>query len=71
MIVQIAFKEQGTVEMRDEVLSSVGSQDMDTSSYEVTDLEDIEFHLEHLDLNMDAIFKPRIDTSFHSQLQRL
>ena len=31
------------MEMRDEVLSSVGAQDLDTSSYELTDLEGIEF----------------------------
>ena len=32
--------------MRDEVLSSVGAQDLDTSSYQVSDLEDIEFKWE-------------------------
>ena len=31
------------MEMRDERLSSVGAQDVDTSSYQVSDLEDIEF----------------------------
>ena len=30
------------MEMRDEVLPSVGAQDLDTSSYQLTDLEDIE-----------------------------
>ena len=34
------------MEMRDEVLSSVGAQDWDTSSYQVSDLEDIEFNWE-------------------------
>ena len=33
---------QGTMEMRDEVLSSVGDQDLDTISYQMTDLEHIE-----------------------------
>ena len=39
--------QQGTHEMRDEVLSSVGAQDLDTSSYQLTDLEDIEFNWEN------------------------
>ena len=38
--------QQGTFEMREEVLSSVGAQAMDTSSYQVSDLEDIEFNWE-------------------------
>ena len=29
--------------MKDEVLSSVDAQDMDTSGYQVSDLEDVEF----------------------------
>ena len=33
---------QGTFEMREEVLYSVGDQDLDTSSYQLSDLEDIE-----------------------------
>ena len=31
------------MEMRDEVLSSVGAQDMDKSGYQVSDLDDVEF----------------------------
>ena len=50
------------MEMRDEVLSSVGAQDLDTSSYQVSDLEDIEFKWENPQLDMDAVFRPRIDT---------
>ena len=48
--------------MRDEVLSSVGAQDLDTSSYQVSDLEDIEFNWEKSKL--DAVFRPGIDTPF-------
>ena len=33
--------QQGTHEMTDEVLSSVGAQDMDTSGYQVSDLENV------------------------------
>ena len=52
------------MEMRDEVLSSVGAQDLDTSSYQVYNLEDIEFNWENSQLDMDAVFRPGIDTSF-------
>ena len=53
---------EGTMEMRDEVLSSVGAQDLDTSSYKVSDLEDIEFSWENSQL--DEVFRPGIDTPF-------
>ena len=52
------------MEMRDEVLSSVGAQYLDTSSYQVSDLEDIEFNWEDSQLDMDAVFRPGIDTPF-------
>ena len=52
------------MEMRDEVLSSVGAQDLYTSSYQVSDLEDIEFNWENSQLNMDSVFRPGIDTPF-------
>ena len=52
------------MEMRDEVLSSVGAQDVDTSSYQVSDLEDIEFNWENPQLDMDAVFRPGIHTPF-------
>ena len=41
-----------------------GAQDLDTSSYQVSDLEDIEFNWENSQLDMDAVFRPRIDTLF-------
>ena len=50
--------------MREEVLSSVGAQDLEFSSYQVSDLEDIEFNWENSQLDMDAVFRPGIDTSF-------
>ena len=52
------------MEIRDEVLSSVGAQDLDTSSYQVSDLEDIEFNWDISQLDMDIVFRPGIDTSF-------
>ena len=62
--VPITQNQEGTMEMRDEVLSSVGAQDLDTSSYQVTDLGDIEFNWDISQLDMDAVFRPGIDTPF-------
>ena len=66
--VPITQSKEGTIEMRNEVLSSVGAQDLDTSSYQVSDLEDIEFNWENLQLDMDTVLKPRIDTPFSSNI---
>ena len=52
------------MEMRDEVLPSKGAQDLDTSSYQVSDLKDIEFNWKNSQLEMDAVFRPGIDTPF-------
>ena len=62
--VPITPNQEGTMEMRDEVLSSVGAQDLDTSSYQVSNLEDIEFNWENSILDLDAVFRPGIDTPF-------
>ena len=62
--VPILENQEGTMDIRDEVLSSVGAQDLDTSSYQVSDLEDIEFNWENPQLDMDAVFRPGIDTPF-------
>ena len=62
--VPITPNQEGTMEMRDEVLSSVGAQDLDTSSYQVSDLEDIEFNWENPQLDLDSVFRPGIDTPF-------
>ena len=65
--VPITPNQEGTMEMRDEVLSSVGAQDLDTSSYQVSNLEDIEFNWEDSQLDLDAVFRPGIDTPFLQQ----
>ena len=62
--VPITQNQEGTMEMRDELLSSVGAQDLDTSGYQVSDLEDIEFNWENDQLDLDAVFRPGIDTPF-------
>ena len=55
--------QQGTHEMRDEVLSSVCAQDMKTSGYQVSaaDLNDVEVYWENDHLDVDAVFRPGID----------
>ena len=53
-----------TIEMREEVLSSMGDQDLNTSSYQVSDLEDIDFNRGDSQLDMDAVFRPGTDTPF-------
>ena len=62
--VPITQNQEETMEMRDEVLSSLGAQDLDTSNYQVTDLEDKEFNWENSHLDMDAVFRPGINTPF-------
>ena len=62
--VPITPNQEGTMEMRDQVLFRVGAQDLNTSSYQVSDLEDIEFNWENSELEMDAVFRPGIDTPF-------
>ena len=62
--VPITPNQEGTIEMRKEVISSVGARDLDTSSYQVSDLEDIEFNWEDSQLDMDAVFRPGIGTPF-------
>ena len=51
--VAITPNQEGTMELREEVLSSVGAQDLNTSSYQVSDLEDIEFNWGNSQLDMD------------------
>ena len=62
--VPITPNQEGTIEKREEVLSSVGAQDLDTSTYQVSDVEDVEFNWEHSQFDIDAVFRPGIDTPF-------
>ena len=62
--VPFTHNQEGTMEMRDEVLSSVGAQDMDTSGYQVSDLDDVEFYGANDQLHVDAVFRRSIDTPF-------
>ena len=58
--------QQGTHEMKDEKLSSVGAQEgLDTSGYQVCDeMDGVEFYWENNQLDVDAVFRPGIDTPF-------
>ena len=64
--VPVTCNQQGTHGMRDEVLSSVGAQDMDTSGYQVSsaDLDDVDFYWETDQLDLDAVFRLGIYTPF-------
>ena len=62
--VPITANQHGTFEMREEVLSSVGAKDTDTSGYELSELEDIEFSWEDPAVDMDSVYQPGIDTPF-------
>ena len=62
--VPITPNQQGPFEMREEVLSSVKAQDTDTSGYELSDLEDIEFSWEDPAKDRYSVYRPGIDTPF-------
>ena len=60
----ITPNQQGTIEMREELLFSVGAQDKDRRGYELSDLEDIELSWEDPAVDMDGVYRPGIDTPF-------
>ena len=62
--VPITPNQQGTFEMREEVLSSVGAQDTDTRRYELSDLQDTEISWEDAAVDMESIYRRGIDTPF-------
>ena len=66
--VPIIPKQQGTFEMRKEVLPSVGAPDTDTRGYKVSDLEDFEFSWEDPAVDMDSVYRPGIDTPFSATI---
>ena len=62
--VPITPNQQGTFEMRGEVLSSVGAQDTDIRGYELSDLENLEFSREDPAVDMDSVYRPGLGTTF-------
>ena len=57
----ITPNQEGTMEMRDEVLSSLSAQDLDNSGYRVCGLDDSEFYWANDELYVDAVFRPGIE----------
>ena len=55
--VPFTLNQQSTMEMRDEVLSSVGAEDMDASGCQLSDLDDVDFYWEIYKLDVDAVFR--------------
>ena len=51
--------------MRDELLSTLDAQEMDTSGYQESDLDD-QFYWENDQLDVDAVFRPGVATPFSS-----
>ena len=63
--VPVTPNQQGTQETRDEVLSNVGAQDMNTSGYqESAYLDDVAFYWQNDQLDVDDVSKPGIVTPF-------
>ena len=56
----ITPSQQGTQEMKEEVLSSAGAQNVDTRGYELSDLDDIDLFWEKPQSEVDAVFRPGI-----------
>ena len=62
--VPITRNPEGTMEMRVEVLSSVGVQDMGTGGYQVCDLVEVELHRKIFQLDVDVVLRPGIAKPF-------
>ena len=56
--VPMTENQQGRLEDRDKLFSSVGAENMDTNGCQLFDLGGIEFHLEDLEINMDRFIRP-------------
>ena len=59
--VPITPKQELTMEMREELLSSVGAQEMLTRVYQVSPPQDFDFHLEKDQLGVHAVFRSGIE----------
>ena len=60
----ITFNQQRSFEMREEVLSSVGAKNTDTSGWKLSDLEDTEFIWEDPAVHLDSVYRAGTDTPF-------
>ena len=64
--VPVTPNEQGIHELMEEGLSSVVPQEgLETSGYQVSaDMDDVKFYWKNDQLDVDAVFRPGIDTPF-------
>ena len=53
--------------MREEVLSSVGANDIDRSGYQKSDQDDVELYFENGRADVEGVFRPGIETPFRLQ----
>ena len=65
--VPVTPNQQGRNEVKDKVLFSVGAKDMDTSGYQWSDLDDVEFYWEDDQLDVDVSLDRALLTPFHQQ----
>ena len=63
----ITPNQQGTWEMQDEVRASVGDHNV-SSDFVPSVLDGIQFHWENPNIDMDAVYRPGIDTPFSPSL---
>ena len=59
-------QKQETFETRKELLSNVGAQDNNSSGYELSYLEDLEFTRKDPAVSMDSVYRPGLDTLISS-----
>ena len=62
--IPVTPKEQGTIEMREEVLASAGALDVDTKTYQLSAFDDIEFFSNYSRVELDDVFRPSLYTPF-------
>ena len=62
--VPVTPNQEGFMERRKKVLSSVGAQGIDTSWYQVSDVDNVEFYWEKDQLDVDVVFRPCRKTPF-------
>ena len=63
----ITPNQEGTMEMRDKMFRSVGAQDKDISGHQLSAMNDVELYWKKEQLDVDAAFRPGIETHFHQQ----
>ena len=57
--------QQGTLQMRDKMISSGVAQEVDTNEYQVSDLEEEQFQSKYPELKLVTVSRPGLDTRLH------